>query len=212
MKSLIKAMALLLVLLLATLLCSCGAVEKGNVLDDDGNTASDPSEDEIVDEVLEPDTEAESDEPEFQKDELPSAVEVEPPAAAEPKAANLYEIPYETYTLKEGETYTSDTVVAGTYVQVPTGTEDYTYYCYIQNLSDEEVTVYPTISVHAYIGNDEWVGISFGEEDPLDLYIIPANSDFTIQYYPHELPEGTYRAAMYYVTESGEKGYFSFEY
>lgn len=206
MKRLIKTMALLFVLILATLLCSCGAVENGDISAIDGDITSNPLEDEMVDKVEEPA------EPELREDELPSAVEVEPPTDIEPEAVKLDEIPYETYTLKEGESYTSDIVAAVTFVEFPEDTDDYTYYCCIQNLSDEEIKVYPTISVHAYVGNGEWVGISFGEEDALDMYIISAKSEFTIQYYPRELPEGTYRAVMYYVTESGDNGYFSFEY
>lgn len=177
---------------------SCLVLLSGCVGSADNNISELPTE--HSEELLHPS------EPESEENEIPPTVE------AEPGAVKLDEIPYETYSLDSNASYTSDIITAGTLVEFPEGTDDYTYYCCIHNLSDEEIEVYPTISVHAYIGNGEWVGISFGEEDSLEVYIIPAKSEFALQYFPHELPEGTYRAVMHYVTASGEKGYFSFEY
>ena len=132
--------------------------------------------------------------------------------ADELKAVKIEDIPYETATIDSEISYVTEFIEAGFDVEFPPESNEYTYYLSIYNFGDEEISVPPTVDVHAYIGNGEWVKILFGEDDILELFIIGSGSNVTIRYFPHELPEGTYRGVMSYTTESGEEGYFSFDY
>lgn len=203
MKKLTKTLALFLAILLAIILCSCGAKNNNDLSISAGTTFSEMPENENKDKTSDSEPFAEP---------LTDAVEVENPPAYEPKAVNIEDIPFETATIDSEISYDTELIEAGFDVEFPPESNEYTYYLSIYNLGDEEISVPPTVDVHAYIGNGEWVKILFGEDDTLELFTIGSGSNVTIRYFPHELPEGTYRGVMSYTTESGEEGYFSFDY
>lgn len=147
-----------------------------------------------------------------------STAESTQPAVTELKAADLSNFPYKTQEPSIVKDYAASkgmvSVKPGEEIVEVDGVQKHRYYFTIENTSEYDLDISYTVNTYVYAGDDRWLWVDYGYDDPMDFNIIDPGRIINVYYYfADDLPEASYKIEGFFWIDAdgpGESYYFSF--